>query len=267
MGRFDERELIQMNHILYGVIAVVILFLLVRLYPYLYFIVQCTFVFFKMDLKRKESSQPPVDVFEVCDAHVSAWFVSSKNGYIAFDTGQHIGAVNAALRQKGIDRMSVKKVFLTHSDSDHTGCLNLFPNAEVFMSNEEQAMVNGSMKRTFTKYRISFGGNKIIAAYSTLDDGQIVETDGRKIQCILTPGHTPGSMCFFVDDKYLFTGDTVSIVNGRFEQFVPLFTMDLDENRRSISKLVELLKWKSVAFVFTGHDRCTNDFSGASNGW
>jgi glyoxylase-like metal-dependent hydrolase (beta-lactamase superfamily II) len=39
--------------------------------------------------------------------------------------------------------------------------------------------------------------------------GDVVEVGGVRVELIHTPGHTPGSQCFFVDDRYLVSGDTL----------------------------------------------------------
>lgn len=39
--------------------------------------------------------------------------------------------------------------------------------------------------------------------------GDVVEAGGLRVELIHTPGHTPGSQCFFVDGKYLVSGDTL----------------------------------------------------------
>jgi glyoxylase-like metal-dependent hydrolase (beta-lactamase superfamily II) len=41
------------------------------------------------------------------------------------------------------------------------------------------------------------------------DSGDVVQVGGVRIELIHTPGHTPGSQCFFVDGKYLVSGDTL----------------------------------------------------------
>ena len=42
-----------------------------------------------------------------------------------------------------------------------------------------------------------------------LKDGDTLHIGDIKIQCFLVPGHTWGHMVYLVDDKYLFTGDTL----------------------------------------------------------
>ena len=39
--------------------------------------------------------------------------------------------------------------------------------------------------------------------------GDVVTVGGIDVELIHTPGHTPGSQCFFVDDRYLVSGDTL----------------------------------------------------------
>jgi glyoxylase-like metal-dependent hydrolase (beta-lactamase superfamily II) len=41
------------------------------------------------------------------------------------------------------------------------------------------------------------------------DGGDVVEVGGVRVDLIHTPGHTPGSQCFFVDGRYLVSGDTL----------------------------------------------------------
>jgi glyoxylase-like metal-dependent hydrolase (beta-lactamase superfamily II) len=41
------------------------------------------------------------------------------------------------------------------------------------------------------------------------ESGDVVEAGGVRIELIHTPGHTPGSQCFFVDGRYLVSGDTL----------------------------------------------------------
>lgn len=49
--------------------------------------------------------------------------------------------------------------------------------------------------------------------YHSLRNGQILRflQGGPTIRVLLTPGHTPGSTCFIIDERYLISGDTVFI--------------------------------------------------------
>ena len=46
--------------------------------------------------------------------------------------------------------------------------------------------------------------------YEGLEDGQVIETGGYKLHCLLMPGHTPGQMCFWMEDRQVMVlGDHV----------------------------------------------------------
>ncbi|WP_136797656.1 MBL fold metallo-hydrolase [Desulfosediminicola ganghwensis] len=49
--------------------------------------------------------------------------------------------------------------------------------------------------------------------WTPLENDQIlpIAADGPEIRVLFTPGHTPGSTCFLIDNRYLISGDTVFI--------------------------------------------------------
>jgi glyoxylase-like metal-dependent hydrolase (beta-lactamase superfamily II) len=56
-----------------------------------------------------------------------------------------------------------------------------------------------------------FSGSNI--SYTRLQDGTVYNFSrpGVAVRCVFTPGHTPGSTSFIVDDRYMITGDTIFI--------------------------------------------------------
>lgn len=56
-----------------------------------------------------------------------------------------------------------------------------------------------------------FEGTK--AGHKAVTDGEIhsFSTGGPAVKVLFTPGHTPGSLTFLVDDKYMLSGDTILI--------------------------------------------------------
>ncbi|AIQ62743.1 hypothetical protein PSTEL_06135 [Paenibacillus stellifer] len=104
---------------------------------------------------------------------------------------------------EGIDiilkRLNVQPstVLLTHSHEDHVNlvheCVRRY-NTEVYMSSREIEYYGyhcPNLNRVENMQELQIGNGKVI--------------------CIETPGHSHGSMCFLVDDEFMFTGDTLFI--------------------------------------------------------
>ncbi|MCI8669657.1 MAG: MBL fold metallo-hydrolase [Lachnospiraceae bacterium] len=101
--------------------------------------------------------------------------------------------IEECISKKGVH---LKMILLTHTHEDHTNLAEYFAekyDVAVHISNEEIEYYNFNCKniKGFVNEDIFF-----------LND--------INIKCMLTPGHTVGSTCFFVDDV-LFSGDTLFI--------------------------------------------------------
>jgi len=83
-----------------------------------------------------------------------------------------------------------------------------------------------------------------------LKDGDITYIGKIKVTSIATPGHTPGSMSYLVNDSCLFAGDTLTIQKGEVKPFFRLQNMNTKLQKESIKKL---LKIDNIKLIFTGH--------------
>jgi hydroxyacylglutathione hydrolase len=170
------------------------------------------------------------NVFVVKDDFVNMYLIKNQDNYIVIDAGIHIRKIREELAELNIRPENVQAVFLTHTHSDHIGGLSLFTNAEVYLSKKEK-----------------FRSHKKI---NTLDDNVLINISGIKVQCVYTPGHTAGSVCYRINDNLLFVGDTLSIKNGKAAVFNKFFNKDTKEQTESIKKLSQL---KSIGYIYTAH--------------
>ncbi|MCU0849408.1 MAG: MBL fold metallo-hydrolase [Spirochaetes bacterium] len=198
------------------------------------------------------------EVYAVRDSFANLYLVKGKNGFVAFDAGKDAGSVSAEIKKIGIAPGQVSAVFLTHSDSDHTGAVKLFGNAKIYLPRNEEPMVNGSAKRFL------FFTNKTEMEHEIINEGQTMTIDGIKIKCIASPGHTPGSASYLVDDVYLFTGDNLSLKDGEADIFNVFFNMDSETQKKSIKVLADI---KGVKYIFTAHHGYTADVKKAFSKW
>lgn len=178
----------------------------------------------------------------------AVYFVKSDSGYIMIDAGSDSNKLKTSLDDIKINVNDVKQIFLTHSDYDHVAGLDLFPNAQILMGEDELQMINGTVKRS------PFGGNKMpsgtdIGKITLLSNGQELSFNETKIKCIKASGHTKGSMVYLIDGKYLFTGDAFKLQNGKIK--VHPYTMDNNLAKKTIEQLAEVINGSSI--VLTSH--------------
>ena len=191
---------------------------------------------------------PNTNIYGIRNKMNAVYFIKTDAGYIMIDAGSDSKKIEASIKESGIDFGVVKWILLTHSDYDHVDSLALFPNAAIYMNEDELPMVNGTVKRNI------LGKNKMPAGIDIntiilLKDGQELSFGGTNIKCIKAPGHTPGSMVYLMDGKYLFTGDAFKLKNGKLD--VHPFTMDAKLAKKTIEQLKTAID--SAAIVFTAH--------------
>ena len=80
---------------------------------------------------------------------------------------------------------------------------------DVYKRQIENRYLTGEVRRKVIYHlyklpQVTINNEKVL-----LHDGETFEIDGIKIECFLVPGHTWGHMVYLIDDKYLFTGDTI----------------------------------------------------------
>lgn len=216
----------------------------------------------KSELKKMdvvETKEVVHNVFAIKDSFVNMFLVKDSDSYMAIDAGNDIKIVENELKKLRINPEKVTAVLLTHTDGDHVAALKLFKNAAIYLSKDEEQMINGKTTRMMNSY------NKIDAKkYTLLDDQQTIQVGGLNIKGILTPGHTPGSMCYLVNDKYLFVGDAFGLKNGKITEPNKFFSKDMKTAIHSLAKIAYLPK---AEYIFTAHTGYSNDYKTAMTDW
>lgn len=200
------------------------------------------------------------NVYAVNNLIVNFFVYVSADNYICFDAG--VSSVNSkkGIKKLGIDPDKISHVFLTHTDSDHAGGIDLFKNAKVYISKNEEQMINGNTSRgLFMK------NNSLETKYYLLQDNEEMQIGKIKIKAIGTPGHTPGSMCYIVDGNVMFSGDTFSLRRNKLYPFNKLLNMDTVKQKETINKLANMKN--DVTWIFTAHTGYSNDYKKLIKSW
>lgn len=225
-------------------------------------IISSVVLLFRINIETKkmnptETMEFIYGIYSIKDNYVNMYLIKSGDEFLAIDCGVDPHNISEEMDYLQIAPEKVTALFLTHSDTDHTGALQLFRNAKVYISKAEEQMINGNTVRAAFVMK-----NKKLTSYNTIKDGQEIEISGMKIKGVLTPGHTPGSMSYIINGKYLFSGDSLRLENQKVEGFNDFFNMDSRLGDKSIDKLSKL---KGIECIFTAHYGNTGEFNYAFN--
>jgi glyoxylase-like metal-dependent hydrolase (beta-lactamase superfamily II) len=205
-----------------------------------------------------ETAQITNDIYALKDGYVNMYLIKDGSQFIAVDAGNNKRDIKDEMQKLGIDPDQVRAILLTHSDADHTGAISLFKDAKVYLPEDEEQLINGETGRFL------FFGNKLdTKSYKLLDD-EVIWIGSIKILPIPTPGHTPGSTCYVINDKYLFTGDAMSLQASGIDLFPKFINKNARRARKSMNKITDL---EGVQYIFTAHYGYTDDYRTAVSQW
>ena len=195
------------------------------------------------------------NIFVVRDDIANMFIIQDSTQYIVIDCATNRSVVVEQMKKMGIDPDDVSVVFLTHTDADHVGALGLFDKSKLYMSKEEEQMINGKKSKL-----LWFGLSISRTDYTLLEDRQTVQTGNLKVEGILAPGHTSGTMTYLVNDKYLFSGDMLSLKDGKIAPTPAIINMDAKQAVKSI----EIIRhFPAAEYIFTSHWGYTDDYKTA----
>ena len=170
--------------------------------------------------------------------NLNCYVIKGGDRNILIDTGfKHPECKEELL--SGLNELNVDladtDIILTHLHSDHTGLAPeiAVTGTRVFISRDEipwmfgqtrrdmWAMDNKKLARAGFDFEAlnnslknassrSMASNPEFEDYLPIDDGDEFSCGGYKLKAVLTPGHTPAHMCFWMaEQKTMFTGDHV----------------------------------------------------------
>ncbi|MDR2016944.1 MAG: MBL fold metallo-hydrolase [Burkholderiales bacterium] len=194
-------------------------------------------------------------IFVVKDDFANIFIIQDGTQYIVIDGAIDPATVAKQMKNLSIHPDDVSAVFLTHTDWDHAGASGLFDKAKLYLSKEEEQMIDGK------KARLLFFRNSIPRTdYTLLEDRQVVQIGNLKIEGILVPGHTVGTMAYLVNDKYLFTGDILSLKDRKIVPIPAFFNMD---TAQAVASMEIIRQLPTAEYIFTSHWGYTDDYKAA----
>ena len=193
------------------------------------------------------------------------FFYCKDHAVIMIDAGYNYDRLVEKMGWLGIAPQSVQHILITHQDTDHVGAVEadspgLFQNAALYIGEVENRYLTGEVRRKVIYHlyklpQVTINNKKVL-----LQDGEVINIDGIKIECFLVPGHTWGHMVYLVDDRYLFTGDTIWFGADGGYSFISALAEDNELAVRSLTALEEKLRGRDLHPLFiTGHTGWTDN--------
>lgn len=165
-----------------------------------------------------------------------------KRGFLV-DPGAEGDKILAIVEAAGV---KVEAILLTHAHGDHISALNRVRDAlgvKVYMHKDEMVIYE-SADHNFVAM---LGGEVPDRAPDVLvEDGDTIELECGEIRVMHTPGHTPGSVCYFYEDLIL-SGDTL------FQGSIGRTDFPLGDIHAMADSLRKLTNCDENAVVLSGH--------------
>lgn len=193
------------------------------------------------------------------------FFYCKGNTTIMIDAGYNYDRLEEKMNRLGIDPKSIRHILITHQDTDHVGAVEadspeLFKKAKLYIGEIENRYLTGEVRRKVIYHLYKLPQVTIKNEKMLLSDGEIIDIDGIKIECFLVPGHTWGHMVYLIDDKYLFTGDTIWFGADGGYSFISALAEDNNLAVKSLATLEKKLRERNLHPMFiTGHTGWTDN--------
>ena len=194
------------------------------------------------------------------------FFYRKSDTTIMIDAGYNYDRLEEKMSWLGIDPKSIRHILITHQDTDHVGAVEadspgLFKKAKLYIGETENRYLTGEVRRRVIYHLYKLPQVTIENHKQLVNDGETLRIGDIKIKCFLVPGHTWGHIVYLVDDKYLFTGDTLWFGADGGYSFISALAEDNKLAVKSLGILEAKLKKLGIKPLFiTGHTGWTDNF-------
>jgi glyoxylase-like metal-dependent hydrolase (beta-lactamase superfamily II) len=164
----------------------------------------------------------------------------SDDGLVLVDPGLYIEFITD-LEKKGFAPKEIKHCLITHGHLDHYGsCYELekFNQDVKFYAHDFDAtrIERKESPEYLKKFFPGYDYNPIKISHRIKGEGEILRFGPLEFKCVHIPGHTPGSVAYFLEideSKIIFGGDTSGTS-------LRIYGGNIDDFTRSMGKLIDL---------------------------
>ncbi len=181
----------------------------------------------------------------------NCYFLIQENDLIIIDPADEASFILEEIQRQ---RLNLVAMLATHGHFDHlmaVGEIQKSFNVPLYINKKDQFLVDrlGETAEYFLKYKpVIFPIFKI----KNLEFSNSLKFKNFKFKILKTPGHTPGSVCFYFEkEKIIFTGD--SLFKGSIGRYDFSYSNKTDL-KKSLKKILSL---PDDVIVYPGHGEKT----------
>ncbi len=178
---------------------------------------------------------------DITDGRDGCVYLVSLGELILIDTGAgwSVESIVGNIKRLGFDPKNLAKVLLTHCHIDHIGGMPEIKkrfSAKVYVHKLDAPPIeNGDSILTAAKwYQTSFPPTSVDVKFDSREETLMV--GDQKIVCLHTPGHTPGSICIYLDKD----GKRILFGQDLHGPLLEEFGSNIDDYGDSTQKLLDL---------------------------
>ncbi|MET4330223.1 N-acyl homoserine lactone hydrolase [Bradyrhizobium sp. i1.15.2] len=197
--------------------------------------------------------------------HAKGWFLwdtgiadavaAMPNGLAPADpkavTWRRPKTLAAQLEQLGLKPGDVKMMAVSHTHPDHTGNVELFPQATLYVQKAEYDWPGANNE---PRFKPSHPVELLAGDKDVFGDGSVT--------ILSTPGHTPGHQSLLVKlpktGAVVLSGDAVHFKDNWENRRVPSMNANKDQSAASMQKIADTLG-KEKAQLWINHDKIQRD--------
>jgi glyoxylase-like metal-dependent hydrolase (beta-lactamase superfamily II) len=176
----------------------------------------------------------------------NCYFLIEENDLILIDPGDDASFILEEIQRQ---RLNLKAIFATHGHFDHIGAVGEIQQSfnVPFYINEKDLFLVKRLNET-AKYFLGYNPYFLPINYLKNFPPLPRLRWASKLKIIYSPGHTPGSVCFyFEDEKIIFTGDTL------FKDGIGRYDFSYSDKKKLFESLKKILSLPDETIIYPGH--------------
>ena len=214
------------------------------------------------------------NLYYVGDRKACPYLIDTGDGLIMIDTGygHELPYLLENIRTLGFRVEDVKIIIHSHGHYDHFGCtaaIKQISGARVYMSRVDTDLIREMPERALVHHSC-VPGAAMVWPDDVIDDGGHIKLGNTDIKCVLSPGHTFGTLSFFFDvyegDRTLragyLGGAGFLTMYKSYCTWYHLPTTKTQEMKATIQKL-----WPEPVDILLGNHPAQNNLTGKREWW